>query len=160
MSVPLNHLRLGQATVHYWHPPNVVLDLRLGSGRFNRIPLTYKEIGQQRRGDIWNAEVVAEEAGHFIVFTDRFSSNSNIQGQCGGSDGEQYLHVVSLAAPMRQTLSLNIDSCYQSLKPVSGYPQYNPETKVLSVKIEHEDTDTVTLSRYRIRDDGAVEKLD
>jgi hypothetical protein len=126
----------------------------------HRIRLTYEEIGQQRRADIWNAEVVAEEAGQFIIFTDRFSSNSNIQGQCGASDGEQYLHVVSLAAPTRETLSLNIDSCYQSLKPVSGYPLYDPETKILSVKTEHEDTDEITLNRYRISSNGAVRKLD
>lgn len=159
MSVPLDHLRSGRATVRYFHPPNVVLDLRLASGKVNYIPLTYEEIGQQRRGAIWNAEVVAEEAGHFIIFTDRFSSNSNIQGECGASDGEEYLHIVSLAAPMRETLSLNIDSCYQSLKPISGYPRYDPVTHLLSIKIEHEDTDKLTLSRYRISDDGAVESL-
>jgi hypothetical protein len=159
LSVPLNHLRLGRATVHYFHPPNVVLDLRLASGKVNRIPLTYEEIGQQRRAEIWDAEVLAEAAGHFIIFTDRFSSNSNIQGQCGASDGEQYLHVVSLAAPMRETLSLNIDSCYQSLNPVRGYPQYDPATHILSVKIEHEDTGKVTLSRYRVANDGVVEAL-
>ena len=160
MSVPLDHLRSGQATVHYFHPPNVFLDLQLTSGKVNRIPLTYEEIGQQRRADIWNAEVLAEEPGHFIIFTDRFSSNSNIQGQCGASDGEQYLHVISLAAPMREKLSLNIDSCYRFLRPVAGYPQYDPATHILSVKIEHEDTDKITLSRYRIGNDGVVEALD
>jgi hypothetical protein len=159
ISVPLSHLRSGRATVHYFHPPDVVLDIRLASGKMNRIPLTYEEVGQQRRDDIWKAEVLTEEPGHFIIFTDRFSSNSNIQGQCGASDGEQYLHVVSLAAPMRETLSLNIDSCYQFLKPVFGYPKYNPVTRILSVKIEHEDTDTATFSRYRISNDGEVEPI-
>jgi hypothetical protein len=159
MSLRLDHLHSGRATVRYFHPPNVELDLRLASGGMNRIPLTYEEIGQQRRGAIWKAEVVAEEAGHFVIFTDRFSSNSNIQGECGASDGEQYLHIISLAAPMRETLSLNIDSCYQSLKPIDGYPQYDPVARVLSIKIEHEDTDKVTLSRYHLNSDGTVQMI-
>lgn len=160
MSVPLQHLGSGTGTVHYFHPPNVVLDLRLASGKLNRIPLTYQEVGQQRRADIWNAEVLAEEPGHFLIFTDRFSSNSNIQGQCGASDGEEYLHVVSLAAPMREKLSLNIDSCYQFLDPVQGYPRYDPAAHILSIKIKHEDIDKVTLSKYRIASDGTVTAID
>src|ERR1700761_4223884 len=107
MSVPLRHLPSGRVTVHYFHPPDVVLDLWPASGKMNRIPLTYEEIGQQRRGDIWNATVLAEDPGHFVIFTDRFSSNPNIQGQCGASDGEEYLHIVRLIAPKRETLSLN-----------------------------------------------------
>lgn len=160
MSVPLKHFGSGSGTVHYFHPPKVVLDLRLASGKVNRIPLTYEEVGQQRRGDIWNAEVLAEEPGHFLIFTDRFSSNSNIQGQCGASDGEEYLHVVSLAAPMREKLSLNIDSCYQFLDPVQGYPRYDPIAHTLSIKIKHEDTDKITLSKYRIAGDGTVSVVD
>ena len=40
MSVPLTHLQGGRGTVHYFHPPNVVLDLRLISGKMNRISLS------------------------------------------------------------------------------------------------------------------------
>lgn len=159
MSVQLTNLHSGRGTLHYFHPPNVVLDLRLGSGKVNRIPLTYEEIGQQRRADIWDAKVLAEDPGHFMIFTDRFSSNSNIQGQCGASDGEQYLHVVALTVPMRETLSLNIDSCYRFLKPVSGYPKYEPDTHVLIIKIEHEDSDTTTVTRYHISSNGSVELI-
>ena len=101
MSVPLTHLQGGRGTVHYFHPPNVVLDLRLISGKMNRISLSYEEIGQQRRAEIWDATVLAEDPGHFVIFTDRFSSNANIQGECGANpNGEQYLHVVLLASPL------------------------------------------------------------
>jgi len=159
MSVPLTRLHAGRGTVHYFHPPNVVLDLRLASGDVNRIPLTHEEIGQQRRGDIWDATVLAEDPGHFVIFTDRFSSNPNIQGQCGASDGEEYLHIVRLTAPMRETLSLNIDSCYRSLNPVQGYPKYDPVTRILFIKTEHEDTDVTTLTRYRVATNGSVEMI-
>jgi hypothetical protein len=159
MSVPLTHLKSGRGTVHYFHPPNVVLDLRLSSGNVNRIPLSHEEIGQQRRGDIWEASVLAEDPGHFVIFTDRFSSNANIQGECGASDGEQYLHVVTLIAPMRETLSLNIDSCYRFLNPVHGYPRYDPVTHILVIKTEHEDTDVITIARYRIATKGSVEMI-
>ena len=144
MSVPLTHLNSGRGTVHYYRPPNVVLDLKLGSGPMNRVPLTYEEIGQQRRGDIWAASVLAEDPGHFLIFTDQFSSNPNIQGQCGASDGEEYLHVVRLTVPMRETFSQNIDSCYRFLDPVQGYPKYDPATHILVIKTSHEDTDVTT----------------
>jgi hypothetical protein len=159
MSVPLTHLHAGRGTVHYSHPPNVVLDLRLDSGNVNRIPLTHEEIGQQRRGDIWDATVLAEDPGHFVIFTDRFSSNPNIQGQCGASDGEEYLHVVTLIAPMRETLSLNIDSCYRFLDPVHGYPKYDPVSRILVIKTKHEDTDITTVTRYRMDTNGGVEMI-
>jgi hypothetical protein len=159
MSVSLTHLHSGHGTVHYFHPPNVVLDLRLASGTVNRIPLTYEEIGQQRRADIWNAAVLAEAPGHFLVFTDRFSSNANIQGECGASDGEQYLHVVTLTAPMHETFSLNIDSCYRFLNPVHGYPKYDPGTHILVVKTEHEDTSVTSDTCYRIASDGSVKMI-
>jgi hypothetical protein len=159
MSLPLTHLHSGRGTVHYFHPPNVVLDLRLASGNVNRILLTHEEIGQQRRGDIWGATVLAEDPGHVVIFTDRFSSNPNIQGQCGASDGEEYLHIVTLIAPMRETLSLNIDSCYRFLNPVKGYPKYNPVTHILVIKTEHEDTDITTVTRYRIAANGSVEMI-
>ncbi len=159
MSVPLTQLHSGRGTVHYFHPPNVVLDLRLASGKMNRIPLAHEEIGQQRRGDIWDATVLAEDPGHFVIFTDRFSSNPNIQGQCGASDGEEYLHIVTLIAPMRETLSLNIDSCYRLLNPVHGYPKYDLATHVLVIKTKHEDTDVTTDTRYRIASNGSVEMI-
>lgn len=159
MSVPLTHLQRGRGTVHYFHPPNVVLDLRLPSGKMSRIPLSYEEIGQQRRAEIWDATVLAEDPGHFVIFTDRFSSNANIQGECGASDGEEYLHIVTLIAPMRETLSLNIDSCYRFLSPVHGYPKYDPVTHILVIKTEHEDTDVTTVIRYRIAANGSVEMI-
>ena len=160
MSVPLTHLHLGRGTVHYFHPPNVVLDLRLASGKMNRIPLSYDEIGQQRRAEIWDATVLAEDPGHFVIFTDRFSSNANIQGQCGASpDGERYLHVVSLTIPMRETFSLNIDSCYQSLSTIHGYPKYDPATHILVIKTDHEDTSVTSVARYRLATDGSVEMI-
>jgi hypothetical protein len=159
MSVPLTHLRSGRGTVHYFQPPNVMLDLRLTSGNVNHITLTHEEIGQQRRGDIWNATVLAEAPGHFLIFTDRFSSNPNLQGQCGASDGEEYLHLVTLIAPMRETLSLNVDSCYRSLKPVHGYPKYDPVNHILVIKTEHEDTEVTTVTRYRISTNGNAEMI-
>ncbi len=160
MSVPLTHLQGGRGTVHYFHPPNVVLDLRLISGKMNRISLSYEEIGQQRRAEIWDATVLAEDPGHFVIFTDRFSSNANIQGECGANpNGEQYLHVVTLATPMRETLSLNIDSCYRSLSTVRDYPKYDPVTHILVVKIDHEDTSITSVTRYRIATNGSVEMI-
>lgn len=160
MSVPLTHLHGGRGTVHYFHPPNVVLDLWLASGKMNRIPLSYEELGQQRRAEIWDATVLAENSGHFLIFTDRFSSNANIQGQCGANpDGERYLHVVKLTTPMRETLSLSIDSCYRSLSTVSGYPKYDPVTHILIIKTEHEDTNLISVSRYRIAINGSVELI-
>ncbi|HKO11532.1 MAG TPA: hypothetical protein VJV22_06165 [Acidobacteriaceae bacterium] len=159
MSVPLTHLQEGRGTVHYFHPPNVVLDLRLVSGKTNRIPLSYEEIGQQRRAEIWNATVLAEDPGHFLIFMDRFSSNANVQGECGASDGERYLHVVKLTAPVRETLSLNIDSCYRSLSTVDGYPKYDSLTHILVIRTEHEDTSVTSVSRYRIATNGSVELI-
>jgi len=160
MSVPLHHLNVGKGTVHYFHPPNVVLDFRLATGKVNRIPLSYEEIGQQRRGEIWNATVIAESPGQFVIFTDRFSSNANIQGQCGANpDGERYLHVVKLTIPMQETLSQNIDSCYRSLSTINGYPQYNSATHILVVKIKHEDTSVTSVNSYRISTNGGVETI-
>jgi hypothetical protein len=160
MSVPLTHLRSARGTVHYIHPPNVVLDLRLESGKTNRIPLSYEEIGQQRRGEMWDATVLAEDPGHFVIFTDRFSSNANIQGECGANtDGERYLHVISLTPPMRETLSLNIDSCYRSISTVGGYPKYDPALHILLIKTEHENPSDMSETRYRIASNGSVEAI-
>lgn len=158
MSVPLTHLQGGRGTVHYFHPPNVVLDIRLVSGKMNRIPLSYEEIGQQRRGEIWDATVLAEDPGHIVIFTDRFSSNANIQGECGANpDGERYLHVVKLTTPVRETFSLNIDSCYRSLSTMDGYPKYDPATRTLAIKTEDDDTSVTSVTRYRIGSNGSVE---
>ena len=60
---------------------------------------------------------------------------------------------------MRETLSLNIDSCYRFLKPVDGYPKYDPVTRILVIETEHEDTDVTTLTRYRITINGSVEMI-
>ena len=51
---------------------------------------------------------------------------------------------------MRETLSLNIDSCYRSLSTVRDYPKYDPVTHILVVKIDHEDTSITSVTRYRI----------
>ncbi len=160
MSVPLTHLHGGRGTVHYFHPPNMVLDLWLVSGRINRIPLSYEEIGQQRRGEIWDATVLAEDPGHFVIFTDRFSSNANIQGECGANpDGERYLHVVTLTSPLRETFSLNIDSCYRSLSTIRDYPKYDPMTRILVIKTDHEDVSLISVARYRIAANAGVEMI-
>ena len=160
MGVPLTHLQGGRGTVHYFHPPNVVLDLRLDSGKMNRIPLSYEEIGQQRRAEIWDATVLAEEPGHFVIFTDRFSSNANIQGECGANpDGERYLHVVRLTTPVRETYSLNIESCYRSLSTIHGYPKYDPATRTLVIESEHGGTSVTSVARYRIGGNGGVELI-
>lgn len=160
MSVPLTHLHSGRGKVHYFHPPNVVLDLRLSSDNMIRIPLSHEEIGQQRRGEIWDAAVLAEDPGHFVIFTDRFSSNANIQGECGANpDGERYLHAVTLIPPMHETFSLNIDSCYRSLTTVHGYPKYDPATHILIIKTAHNDTSVVGVTRYRVTASGGVEMI-
>lgn len=125
----------------------------------NRIPLSYEEIGQQRRAEIWNATVLAEDPGQFVIFTDLFSSNANIQGECGASDGERFLHVIKLTTPMRETFSLNIDSCYRSLSTIDGYPKYDPVTHILVIKTEHEDTSVTSVTRYRIATNGNVELI-
>jgi hypothetical protein len=126
----------------------------------NRIPLSYEEIGQQRRGEIWDATVLAEQPGHFVIFMDRFSSNANIQGECGANpDGERYLHVVTLTAPMRETFSLNIDSCYRSIGTVGGYPKYDPVSHVLVIKTEHDGNSVPSVTRYQLASDGTVKVL-
>jgi hypothetical protein len=60
---------------------------------------------------------------------------------------------------MRETLSLNIDSCYRSLSTIGGYPKYDPVTHILVIKTEHEDTSVTSVTRYRIETNGKVKTI-
>ncbi len=155
LSTPLPYVRSGTATVHYQNPPGVVLDLRSPSGHLDRIPLTYDETGQQRRGGIWKAKLVYESPQHFIIFTDTFASNANIQGQCGASDGERFLHVVSLASPVHETVSSILDSCWREMNATKGTPVYNAQSRTLTIDVVN-DSDKEVTTKYQLDENGRV----
>lgn len=60
---------------------------------------------------------------------------------------------------MRETLSLNIDSCYRDITTLKGYPKYDPVTHILSIKMENQDDSSIEVTRYRIGGNGAPELI-
>jgi hypothetical protein len=155
LSTALPHVRSGAATVHYLHPPGVVLDLRSASGHLDRIPLSYDQTGQQRRGAIWQAKLVYESPRHFIIFTDTYASNANIQGECGASDGERFLHVVSLAPPARETVSVILDSCWRGINATKDTPTCDAKSRTLTIDVVN-DSDKEVTTEYQLDENGRV----
>ena len=165
-SVPLHHLRSGRATVHYFHASGVVLELRRNSGSSMMVPLTSAQTGQQRRPGLFYAVVIAKDVGHLVIFTDSFASNANIQGECGASDGkggasdgERFLHVVSLGETVREMLSLNIDSCDIAVEAISGYPKHDSVSHTLFVKLQRDETGEISERKFRVIGDVVAEIL-
>ncbi len=157
LSTPIRHVHSGTATVHYLNPPGVVLDLHLASGHLDRIPLTYDQTGQQRRGAIWTAKLVYESPQHFIIFTDTFASNANIQGECGASDGERFLHVVSLTQPVHETVSIILDSCWRDVNAMKATPAYDAQSRTLTIGVVNDSDKEVTI-KYQLDEDGRVQQ--
>jgi hypothetical protein len=156
MSVPIKHIRSGIARVHYEHPPGVVLDLRTPSGHLDRIPLSYDQTAQQRRGALWEAELVYESPKQFMIFTDTFASNANVQGACGASDGERFLHVVSLQSPVHETLSVVLDSCWLNVTATKTTPIYTPTSRTLTVKVLGDSENKEIRTVYTLDERGSV----
>jgi hypothetical protein len=154
LSTPLPYVHSGTATVHYQNPPGVVLDLRSPSGHLDRIALTYDETGQQHRGAIWEAKLVYESRQHFIIFTDTFASNSNIQGECGASDGERFLHVVSLSPPVHETVSVILDSCWREINATEATPAYNAQSRTLTIGVN--DHGKEVTNKYQLDENGRL----
>ena len=102
-----------------------MLEVKVRTGAKQRIALSHPSDYRQGTNPPYEAELIAETPGHFLVFTDRFESNpANVQGHCGASDGERYLHVVSLDPIPHETLSVLIESCLLDLEPTSRSPEW------------------------------------
>jgi hypothetical protein len=73
----------------------------------------------------YEARLIAESTQHFLIFTDTFASNpNNIQGQCGASTGERFVHVVALGAMPHETLSVLVESCWLDIEPAATTPEW------------------------------------
>jgi hypothetical protein len=102
------------------------------------------------------ARLIAEIPGKLLLFTDTLSSNpTNVQGECGASPtGERFLHAVSLTAPVRETLSVLIESCLLDLTPSPRVPVFDAAKGTLTVHFLPDHGDNLT-KVYRLKADNS-----
>ena len=155
-TLALSGLRSGKA-VFEQHDRITSLILTIPPAASVSIPLLHKGKYPQWTDGPWQSHLVAEVPGRFLIFTDTLASNpTNVQGECGASEtGERYLHVISLAPPLRETFSTLIESCWLDLTPEPSIPVFDPGTMTITVHFAADHGDTT--KRYRIRPDNSVE---
>ena len=102
-----------------------ILKLAPEHGPVERIALTHPSDYFQDADAPFDARLVAESPSRFIIFTDAFASNADVQGKCGASPtGERFVHVVALGAIPHETLSTLVDSCLLDLEAMATSPRW------------------------------------
>lgn len=137
-----------------------VLEVKSRTGANHRIALSHPSDYRQGTNAPYEARLIAESPNHFLVFTDRFESNpANVQGRCGASDGERFLHVVALGTIPHETLSVLVESCLLNLEPTSRSPEWISKRDsagfIGRIAISFEDGTSPSLT-YWVAPDGSV----
>jgi hypothetical protein len=136
-----------------------VLEVKSRTRAKQRIALSHPSGYRQGTNPPYEAKLIAETPGHFLVFTDRFESNpANVQGHCGASDGERFLHVVSLGTIPHETLSVLIESCLVDLEPTSRSPEWiaKPDSAGFIGKLVVTFESDTPAETYWLAPDGSV----
>ena len=150
------NVRSGRAVLQQ-HARTTTLLFTPKKGTTEEILLSHPSDYPQGRNAPYAARLIAEVPGQLLIFTDTFASNpGNIQGKCGASPtGERYLHVVSLAAPVRESLAVLIESCLLDIEPEPGTPAFDASTRTLAVRFASENGQPATRI-YHIAPDNTV----
>ncbi len=135
------------------------LFLTSGNGKTTKIALTHPSDYPERMYAPFAAEVIAEIPGQLLIFTDSFASNpGNVQGQCGASDtGERFLHVVSLTAPVRESLAVLVESCLLDIEPKEGTPAFDASSRTLALRFDRNGGQPLS-AVYHIAADNSVSR--
>lgn len=137
-----------------------VLEVRSRTGAKQRIALNHPSDYRQGMNPPHEAKLIAEDPGRFLIFTDRFESNpSNVQGHCGASEGERFVHVVSLETIPHETLSVLIESCLLDLEPTSRSPEWiakRDSAGFIGKLVITYEPDTSPSLTYWVAPDGSV----
>ena len=122
--IALPKLRSGRATLQQ-QGRLTILEIKSRSGTRQRIALTHPSDYRQTANAPLDAELIAENPGHFLIFTDTLSSNpGNPQGRCGADGEERFVHVVALGPLPHETLSVLMDSCLWGVEASSRSPEW------------------------------------
>lgn len=117
-------------------------------GETFQVPLVHKDLFGGKSNPPFEASVIAENPGQLLIFTDTFASNpSGGSHQCGAGE-ELYLHVLSLTQPVHESLSVLVDSCWQSLE--SSGVEFDQTSRTLSIGLN--DSQVV----YHVSNDNSV----
>jgi hypothetical protein len=102
-----------------------ILEIKSRAGSSRRVALSHPSDYRQGTNAPYEARLVAESPDHFLIFTDTFASNpGNIQGRCGASEGERFVHVIALGAIPHETLSVLMESCLLDFEPTPQSPEW------------------------------------
>jgi hypothetical protein len=152
----ISHVRSGRAILRQEARTTMFL-LTSKNGTTEKIALTHLDKYPQGLNAPYAASLIAEIPGQLLIFTDTFASNpGNVQGQCGASPtGERFLHILSLAAPARETLSVLIESCWLDIEPKPGTPTFDRSTRTLLLQFDANNGHPLTAS-YHIAADNSI----
>jgi len=160
--IPIAHVGSGHAELRQ-QGRLTVLEIRNPDRPMQRVALTHPSDYRQGTNAPYEARLVAESPGRFLVFTDTFESNpGNVQAMCGASDtGERFVHVVALGRLSHETLSVLVESCLLSIDPPPTSPEWRPKRDsagdVGSLVLHFGDEAQPDLTYY-VEADGAVSR--
>ena len=159
--VTLPHVRSGHAELRQ-NGRLTILEFTLPSGQLQHIPLSHPSNYLQGINAPFAARLVAESPHHFLIFTDTFVSNGNVQGMCGASEtGERFVHVIALGDSPHETLSILVDSCLLDIEPAAGSPEWHakPDSAgFVGQLILRFEPNTQPTSVYYVSADGSVSR--
>lgn len=165
-SIKLANVRSGRAHLRQ-EGRLTILEIVTPSGKVQSVALTHPSNYLESRYTPFEARLIAESMGHFLIFTDSFVSNpGNIQGMCGASlTGERFVHVVALGAIPHETLSVLVDSCLQMFEAEPGSPEWIAQRDQAGfagrlVISSSSGGDPPTTATYYIAPDGAATSPD
>jgi hypothetical protein len=128
-AITIANVRSGTATLRQ-QQRLTILEIKPRAGSVQLIALSHPSEYRQGTNAPYQAQLIAENPNHFLIFTDTFASNpGNVQGHCGASEsGERFLHVVALETVPHETLSVLMDSCLLDMEPTAQSPEWVAKT--------------------------------
>jgi hypothetical protein len=157
--VTIPHVRSGHAELRQ-RGRLTILELASPNNPLQQIPLSHPSDYLQGTNAPFEARLIAESLHHFLIFTDTFVSNANVQGMCGASEtGERFVHVIALGDFPHETLSILVDSCLLHIEPTASSPEWSAKRDsagfVGQLTLSFEP-DAQPTSVYYVSPDGAV----
>jgi hypothetical protein len=111
-------------------------------------------------GSFTRATMIGEIPGKVVLLSDTYGSRPNGGShQCGAGE-ETFLRVVALGAPLRETATIRVESCWYSYQLEDDGINWIASERLIRIFLSTpDDVDPQGPQEYAVSDDGAVKRL-
>jgi hypothetical protein len=112
------------------------------------------------RGSFNRATLIGEIPAKVVLLSDTYGSRPNGGSHACGAGEETFVRVVALGAPLRETATIQVESCWRSYQLEGDGINWLASERLIRIFLSTpDDPDPQGPQEYAVSDDGAVKRI-